>query len=360
MLFPYTYVPHQMDKMQTFIDFIFHEVWCKAPTSGPFGLNLFDANAELREVMEAFYYSDSQSADFFYGHVERIYGMFSALTAAQINQFQQWYRGNNNLEKVCANDPATILARYADITATHKALSDQLSTFFKGLYSQSLLGLAVLRAKIGEIDDHYKKFVEINKAGVCPFCGINDLLGEYHSKREAYDHYLPKALYPFNSINFKNLVPACHHCNSSYKASKNLAYTPKDPAGATFRRVVFYPYTTTSYAIELQVTLQHSDIEKITPTDISLQFGPDAIIDQINTWRDVYSIEERYKARISGNGQNDAKYWLAQVLDEWKEDGRHPSDYMKTLTRQAIKHPYASCNFLKKPFLDECQKHGLF
>ena len=44
MLFPYTYVPHQMEKMQTFIDFIFHEVWCEAPTSGPFGLNLFDAN----------------------------------------------------------------------------------------------------------------------------------------------------------------------------------------------------------------------------------------------------------------------------------------------------------------------------
>jgi len=60
MLFPYTCVPHQMETMQAFIDFIFHEVWCKAPTSGPFGLNLFDANAELREVMEAFYYSDAQ------------------------------------------------------------------------------------------------------------------------------------------------------------------------------------------------------------------------------------------------------------------------------------------------------------
>jgi hypothetical protein len=38
MLFSYTYVPHQMERMQEFIDFIFHEVWCKAPVSGPFGL----------------------------------------------------------------------------------------------------------------------------------------------------------------------------------------------------------------------------------------------------------------------------------------------------------------------------------
>lgn len=187
MLFPYTYVPHQMEKMQTFIDFIFHEVWCKAPTSGPFGLNLFDANVELREVMEAFYYSDAQGADFFYGHVERIYGLFSALTAVQINQFQQWYRGNNDLEKVCANDPATHLARYADIAVNHKDLAAQLGAFFKGLYSQSLLDLAALRAKIGDINDHYQTFVATNKAGKCPFCGIGDIKGEHHSKREAYD-----------------------------------------------------------------------------------------------------------------------------------------------------------------------------
>jgi hypothetical protein len=65
MLFPYTYVPHQMEKMQKFIDFIFFEVWCKAPPNIPFGLDLFDAEPELREVMEAFFYSDAQGADFF-------------------------------------------------------------------------------------------------------------------------------------------------------------------------------------------------------------------------------------------------------------------------------------------------------
>ncbi|MDX5297553.1 MAG: hypothetical protein LPK85_01240, partial [Gammaproteobacteria bacterium] len=165
MLFPYTYVPHQMEKMQTFIDFIFQEVWSKAPASGPFGLHLFDANAELREVMEAFYYSDAQGADFFYGHVERIYVLFSALTAVQINQFQQWYQGNNDLEKVCANDPATHIARYADIAVNHKDLADQLGTFFRGLYSKSLLGLAALRHKIGDIDDLYEVFVKSNNAG---------------------------------------------------------------------------------------------------------------------------------------------------------------------------------------------------
>ncbi|WP_244541219.1 HNH endonuclease [Azotobacter beijerinckii] len=346
-----------MEKMQEFIDFIFYEVWCKTPTSGPFGLNLFDGKAELREVMEAFYYSDAQSAYFFYGHVERIYSLFSALLPPQISQFQHWYQGNNDLEKICANDPTAHLARYSEITVDYPTLSAQLASFFKGLYSQSLLGLAALKAKIGEIDDHYQAFVQVNKAGKRPFCGMADLQGEYHSTREAYDHYLPKALYPFNSINLHNLVPACHHCNSSYKTSKNPAYMPKDPARAANRRKVFYPYANMPRAIELRVELQHADIEHLTPAEITLHFGPEDISEEIDTWRNVYGIEERYKAKFCA--ENDGKYWLMQVLDEWQEGGKTPADFLATLAQQATKRPYAECNFLKRPFLEACRQIGL-
>lgn len=44
---------------------------------------------------------------------------------------------------------------------------------------------------------------------ICQPCDIN---GVHHTKREAYDHYRPKPLYPFNSVNFRNLAPACHEC----------------------------------------------------------------------------------------------------------------------------------------------------
>lgn len=165
--------------------------------------------------------------------------------------------------------------------------------------------------------------------------------------------------YPFNSINFKNLVPACHHCNSSYKTSKDPAHLPKDPAGSTHRRAIFYPYATQPYAIELQVSLQHADIAKLKSADVELQFGPSALKEMIDTWRDVYGIEERYKAKICGKGDDDGKYWLMQVLDEWQEDGRSPDDFLKTLARQAQNRPYANCNFLRKPFLDSCQQVGL-
>lgn len=364
MLFPYIYVPHQMEKMQEFIDFIFFEVWCQAPNAGQFSLHLFDANPELREVMEAFYYSDAKGADFFYGHVEGIYGQFAELSPADILQFRNWYHGNNDLEKVCCNDAGAQLVRYADMTTTYPDLSKHLATFFKGLYSPSLLGLAALRIKIGDIDEHYQSFVSTNKAGKCPFCGINDLLGEYHSKREAYDHYLPKAIYPFNSINFRNLVPACHHCNSSYKGSKDITLTPKDPCGQQARRKLFYPFSTESYRINLQVTLRHADYENLRPENIDLSFGPVELSEQIATWEDVYGIEERYRAKLCSA---DAKDWLVQVLDEWRwykessgTDGRKPEAYLLAVARHTDNSPYSNENFLKHGFLQACKNVGIF
>jgi hypothetical protein len=351
MLFPYTYVPHKMEKMQTFIDFIFYAVWCQAPSKPPYRLELFTSNPELLEVMTAFHYDDSKGAEFFAGHVQRIYALFAPLTACQVEQLRLWYRANNDLERVCANDPTMSLKRYDDFPAELKDLRDQLASFFKGLYSQSLLDLAALRAKIGDIDNHYQTFVSTNKAGKCPFCGIGNIKGEHHSKREAYDHYLPKVLYPFNSINFRNLAPACHECNSTYKLRKDPAH---NPAG---RRKAFNPYAPAAYKVQIQVTLLHSDIEKLVPADITMQFGPAALTEELDTWKDVYGIEERYKAKLCG--ENDGKYWLTQVLDECQAYGKQPADIMAMCAQQAQSRPYADCNFLRKPFLQACQQIGV-
>jgi len=351
MLFAYTYVPHAMEKMQAFIDFIFFEVWCKAPGNGGFRLELFDGNAELKELMEVFYYGDTRGGDFFYRHVERIYGLFSALTPPQIDQIKQWYQANNDIEKICANDPAVQIARYADIKAIHPDLSDQLASFFKELYSQRLLDLAALRKKIGQIDEHYQAFMQVNTIGKCPFCGLGDIKGVHHSKREAYDHYLPKALYPFNSINFRNLAPACHECNSTYKLSKDPVHN------AYGRRKAFYPYATSSHGIDITIDLGTPDIDRLAPADIQLTFGPAAVHEEIKTWKEVYGIEERYKAKCCGS---DAKNWLEEVRILRDTRGMAPAAWLATVQQQTEKTPVANSNFLKKAFLEGCQRAGLF
>ena len=341
MLFPYKYVPHQMERMQRFINFIFYQVWCRAPKTGAFSLDLFDSNPDLKEVMTAFHYSDKKNADFILGHVQRIYILFSNLSRNDIKQLKRWYQANNNVEKVCSNDPNTHIARYADITPVFKDLSEQLQSFFKGLYDN--VDIAALKMKIGSIDDHYKAFIGANKTGKCPFCGIADMQGIYHSTREAYDHYLPKGIYPFNSINIRNLVPACHHCNSSYKTSKDPAFTPKDPTRAIHRRKVFYPYANAAHIIEVTIDLSKPDVDHLVPDDIQLAFGPPALSEEIETWKDIYCIEERYKAKCCSD--SDGKYWLTQVLDEWREDDRSPEDFLKTLQQNSNKESFCRQQF---------------
>jgi hypothetical protein len=58
-------------------------------------------------------------------------------------------------------------------------------------------------------------------------------------------------------------------------------------------------------------------------------FGPAVIAQEIDTWNDVYGIEERYKSKLCT--ESDGKAWLAQVLDEWKELGRDPQDFLQAL-----------------------------
>jgi len=358
MLFPYTYVPHQMEKMQEFIDFIFFDVWCKANSTLTYSLDLFDPLTELWELMRDFTFDTdpSKGAKFFYEHVESIYKEFSLLSPKEIDKLKSWYVANNDIKKISANDATAQIARYIDIQVKHPKLCKELSSFFRGLYDNSCL--SALKSKIGNLREHSRAFFTINNIGKCPFCGINDLKGIHHTRREAYDHYLPKYRYPFNSINFYNLAPACNECNSVYKLSRDPAHHPKKSSTPGQRRKFFYPFSSTPHVIDLQVNLRHVNIDNLKPNDINLVFGPTNIAEQIDTWKDVYGIEERYKAKFCT--KNDGKYWLTQVTDECEGYGKKPADILKMRAEQAHKFPYADCNFLKKPFLDACSQKGIF
>jgi len=360
MLFSYTYVPHSMETMQGYIDYIFHNVWCTARGNDYDIEALFAGNNELRELIAELHTSEKKGADFFLTGLQQIFEDFKHLSNAQLNQLKQWFHSNNNIEQACAGDPAVTPATYAVVAGLSGALSAHLRAFFKNLYSQSFLSLKSIKDRIGEIDNHYHSFMETNKQGKCPFCGIQDVKGIYHSKREAYDHFLPKDKYPFNSINFHNLVPTCHECNSSYKLSIDPLFNTTSPllSNAGRQRKAFYPYSNNPHNIELEISLIASDWTHITPDDIQLNIGPNAIKEEIDTWLDVYGIDERYKAKCCG--ENDGKAWIVQILDEWKEDGRNPVDFLSTLERLAKRQPYCDDNFLKKPFLEACKNRGLF
>jgi hypothetical protein len=355
MLFAYQYVTHQIDKMQSFIDYIFNDVWCNASTLGGYNLEAFDGYSELKELITELSYEDTKAAYYFVSHIQSIYDEFAKLSAPQTAQLKSWYAANNDIENICFNNPTNQIVKYADIASSYPKLAELFSTFFKNLYDH--LGVAAVRERVGDIIDHYNDFMQHNIVGKCPFCGISDVLGINNSKREAYDHYLPKGLYPFNSVNFKNLVPACHTCNSSYKNIDDPAHI-KDPSTKNLvRRKIFYPFSTNQYQLSFEITLNNLDIQKLTPADIQLNTGPIALKDEIDTWLDVYGIEERYKAKLCG--ENDGKYWYVQIMDEYQNDNQTPKDLLEKIRRQSEKKPFAESNFLKVAFLDACDKKGL-
>ncbi len=308
MLFAYQYINHSMEKIQDFIDYIFYEVWCKAPTCTDYSFDLYNNKPELKEVVTAFHYSSTKEGDFFNAKIEEIFLIFKTLNPDEICQLKIWYLSNNNIKGLCNNDPTVAPSTYSDVTQLNAGLGNALKIFFIRLYSKDLLSLKALSDKIGLIDEHYKEFVKKNKKGKCPFCGLYDIDNEYVHTREAYDHYLPKSKYPFSSINFKNLAPICNKCNSGNKGTKDPLH---DTDGN--RRKSFYAYNSIPYTLEIGLTLNSNDIANLTPQNITITFGPDSLAEELKTWNELFGIEERYKAKCCSA---DAKYWITQILDE--------------------------------------------
>lgn len=361
MLFPLKSFRHSMDRMQDFIEFIVLEVWCKADGSTPFGLELFDGCPDLKTIMTTFAYDHTKGGDAFSLGVEKNYAHFAKLSPQERQQFRQWFQCNNDIESACANTPGSQIIRYRDLEAkfseaTYPDLVNDIKEFFKALYSKDLIGLAAIKPFIGDIDDHYNTLMSGSRRKKCPFCGLTDLLSEHHVHRDAYDHFLPKSIYPFNSINFKNLAPACHHCNSSYKAAKDPTFTPKDILIGTKRRKAFYPYSSTAHQIEIGIKLKHADLEKLSPADVELEIGPAALREEIETWKDVYGIEERFRAKLC---DEDAKEWIEQYRIIHRRTGMKPEAYRDMIEEQCDQAPFSNCNFLKKSFVSAGLERGI-
>ena len=353
MLFNYRYVSHDIEKLQKYLDHLVKEVWCKA--NGVFSVDLLCV--ELKEIVVSV--ADNHKIKMkLFEPIRDLFDLFKGLDTNQRNQFIQWYDANNDIEALCANDPHKQPITYAEVALINVTLAAQLKTFYDDLWNR-VLTWDIVKSKSGDIKEHYKAFVKVNDEGKCPYCGFGDIKGLHHSKRDAYDHYLPKGTYPFNSVNFKNLAPMCHECNSSYKLEKNPAQhiDPLRKAGVGTRRKAFYSYAATPPNISIELTLLSSDIDKLCPTDIELNFTAPGNEEELEAWKDVFGIEERYKAKCCA--KNDGKYWLMQALDECANAGMSVDDMLQKIDRNAKASPLAECNFLKMPFLLACQNVGL-
>jgi hypothetical protein len=259
---------------------------------------------------------------------------------------------NNDIKALCANSPDRHPVTYTELKAIHEPLAKQLKAFHSDLWER-VLGLESVKSKIGAIEAHYEEFVRENDEDKCPYCGYGDIKGQYLCKREAYDHYLPKGTYPFNSVNFKNLAPMCHECNSTYKLAKD----PIRDSATGLRRKSFYSYDTVSSGITIAVTLNTINIDNLSKDDIAVTVSAPGRDEEVESWKNVFGIEERYKAKCCG--KNDGKAWLQQIIEECANHGQSRELLLQQVFRAADRSPYDNANFLKKPFLTACRKANL-
>jgi hypothetical protein len=224
MLFSLKYVSHSVENLHEYIKHTIQEVCCKP--NGTFSVNKL--HPDFQAIVEAV---SKNKNDYLKKPIEDIYNICLTLDVTQLQLISNAFSINNAIEDLCEGRLKPFL--YEDIEKISVPLSEMLKQFCKDLFNH-VLKLKSYSSTNGEIDEHYDKFMIENSIGVCPFCGLSDLKSDILSKRDAYDHYLPKNNYPFNTVNFKNLIPVCNTCNSSYKLVN-------DPI-AKGNRTAFYPF----------------------------------------------------------------------------------------------------------------------
>lgn len=364
MLFKYDYVPiHDIYKFQKYSDFLFLKVWSRART--PFDSSKLDRFPDLKDKYESFdYLTDSDTWGYKFNlSIERIYSEFQKLGKSDKKRLRHWYKLNNNIHGLFVN-PQKQPITYLMLEVYFPSLSTELKKFYRKLYGNES---PFILSEFGNINSikksHYKAFFDLNfggHEGLCPFCGINHVKGNDHSKLEAYDHLISKGKYAFNSINFKNLAIMCNECNSAYKHEKTILYTK---GTAPIRRKAFYPYSKENWNIVFQIEFKKPYKKKLKKSDISIIASCANKSNEIVSWIETFGIEERYKAKLLGQFSGQTWYdkfsnGIHNARIKYKNPALTYNDWAKDLVAECEERPLVEMNFLKKPFYEECQRNN--
>ncbi|QLL57812.1 hypothetical protein [Empedobacter falsenii] len=369
MIFTYKYITHEIEKLQAYLDFLFNDVWIFA--EGTFNFSKLDKNPELKDICERLEIQDSEWGNFFNSRIAWIYDEFAKIDDDNFKlDLIDFYHNNNDIESLCKDknvNPVT----YSELKEKYPDLEKALNSFYSRLYgNKSPFNLEIFgQLNKNIIPSHYQEFVKVNDDNICPFCGVYPIDGIYVSTREAYDHFLPKAIYPFSSINFKNLAPMCNKCNSGNKSTTDPIEHIKG------RKLAFYPFSDNHPEIEFQFTLLNNNVKSLKPSDFSISINSPSHSEQIDSWKRIFKIQTKFKddGSIDYYGRYDelictkhkAKEWYEDIYDYYEnatciEDTIDAEKYYDKVIRATTRNNRLIENTIKREFLKECKLKGLF
>jgi len=325
MLRTYEPIEHPIFTLHNYVEHLVCQVWCNASDASTCE-NLLDANFEIIYNAYAWLKTD----------VDAIYERCKTLTDEQRTNIRDAFNVNNKIAELC--DGTFIPIQLDDLPDVVK---DNMKPLLVKFYD-----CLIDRVKVpGDKLDYYKALMRANPTfKFCPCCGLSPIESAESHYREDNDHYLPKADFPFASVNFKNLVPLCSKCNKKCKSTKN-------PFEAG--RVSFYPFDTRHSNIEVLINIVESpdlDYQTLRQIDIEISFSNDAR--KTSTWDWLFEIKERYNEEIRGFSKAELRTIANKLFRNTTRNIGRPYEEILDDTIQDYEFEiFEDRKFLKRPFL---------
>lgn len=234
-----------------------------------------------------------------------IYAITQTFTQAARTKFCKAIRDSNEIQSICGGKSIPLKA--ASIPA---ALRPLVKDLFISLYEDVIKGKYFI-GKYGSLKDHYHT-VRKDKANdfeFCPACGLVEMKNADDKKKDQHDHYFPKDLYPYSSVNFRNLVPICIDCNSiEVKSNKDIL---------KYSGVVFYPFDEKHKGIDISISIKKNHQNDISKIQWNIQYSnKDAKNKELKAWLDIYNIENRHQTHVNGNIRKWYEFFDKTITDK--------------------------------------------
>lgn len=327
---------HAIFKLHQWLEQLVCAVWCEADVTPCEQKLPFD----FKVVYEKY--------DWIKQSINDIYDLCKNLSAFEKKQIKDAFIANNKIEALCnGTETPFYLDTLPDI------VKNNMKPFFIKLYED---GLEV--AKIpGDKLKYYQEIQKLNDFAYCPCCGYMAFEGANSKDREDYDHFLPKAHYPFASVNFDNLVPLCTKCNQKNKKDKDPLQSKTKS-----KRKTFYPFRSHSIDIQIETHLSNSFMDIVTDIlitntetdiqakDLNISLKSTHEQEAVDTWNDLFNIQDRYFERV--------KFCAFPMLRKLKrKQGRNKiHDTIQAMIEERTHDYFLDENFLKIAYLKSLLK----
>jgi hypothetical protein len=285
MLFGVTYVNEEIDKVHKALDYLFTQL--PINTNTEFSDDLFPP--DFKPLLYKYGNTTKGYRNYVTNILKPIFNLYksTSFTASQKKMLCDTFFSSNKIEEIC-NDSNLIPIDYNNLDTSTQGIAP----LFLSLYDN--LGAII------DKDAHFENFKTIN-GKICSVCGLDTIY--------QYDHFFPKGtatpIYPFSSVNPKNLIPICQGCNGK-KSSNLIFYSSSDENKE--RVVTFFPYsgfeTWEHLAFKLTKVTNPSagnfGVWKVTISIKTTEIAED-YKNKIERWKKFFDIESRYSKELRTN-----------------------------------------------------------